>query len=663
VTSGPQDPRDSQEKRADAGNAIGSNATSSDATSSNATSSDEPPIAPPGATFELTIEQLRACLPEYDVKGIVGSGAMGVVYEAHHKPLQRRVALKVLPPGLAAREATIQRFLREAAVVARIHHENIVPIYDVGSRNGLHYLAMRFVPGVSLDRAVAVAPLSPKEVAEIGSSIARALAFAHRQGIVHRDVKPANILREPDGRVVLTDFGLARVEGSGTMTESGALVGTPNYMSPEQITGSRDSVDGRSDVFSLGVTLFELLTGKPPFEEATTPNTLRAILEKPTPRLKKLRPDCPPSLEVILGKAMRKDPNDRYPNALALAEDLERYLAGEPILARRESSIVRGARYMKAYRFSIALAFVVLLAAGALILYLYIGRQQGEMYLTRARQKMDTISAESIALIRADLDAAHEYSNTRKSACMERASFALRVGQMELGVVEHRTLVELGFKDTNELLTTYELVVEERVEILVLRGNLGLRLGEFQEAHTCAQKAMDLGPKNAKALTLAAEVQKELGRTTYDRGELSDARSQWDLARDLAEKAIANDSAFPRAHFVRAAVLHLMEDNDAADASFKEAKRLDPKNAEFRSVYATFEKERGNQASANQELEFAKALNPFASFTTSTPLIGDDVARSMQKYGETLRSIIGKPDGRAASQPSTLPASRPVKSL
>ena len=222
-----------------------------------------PPSRRRGLAFELTIEQLRACLPEYDVKGIVGSGQWGRLRSAPQALAAAR-RIEGVAPGLAAREATIQRFLREAAVVARIHHENIVPIYDVGSRNGLHYLAMRFVPGVSLDRAVAVAPLSPKEVAEIGSSIARALAFAHRQGIVHRDVKPANILREPDGRVVLTDFGLARVEGSGTMTESGALVGTPNYMSPEQITGSRDSVDGRSDVFSLGVTLFELLTGKPP---------------------------------------------------------------------------------------------------------------------------------------------------------------------------------------------------------------------------------------------------------------------------------------------------------------------------------------------------------------------------------------------------------------
>jgi len=381
----------------------------------------ESPANPPRHGFELSVEVLAQCLSEYEVIREVGSGAMGVVYEATHKPLQRRVALKVLPPGLAAREATITRFLREAEVIARVHHENIVPIYDVGSREGLHYIAMRFVPGVSLDRAVAAAPLSPDDVAKIGLQVARALACAHGTGIVHRDVKPGNLLREPDGRVSLTDFGLARADGSGTMTESGALVGTPNYMSPEQVAGNRDSIDGRTDLYSLGASMYELLAGRPPFLEATTSATLRSILDKTPPRLRKLRPDVPDGLEIVIDKAMRKEPAARYPNATAMAEDLERFLKGQPVVARREPVVRRAMRYVGAHR-GVFIAGTLAGVAGLsfLAVTLVAKASSDEKKLSDARAAMEEASPNSPGPTERALmllEEAHQSRRTMMRAC------------------------------------------------------------------------------------------------------------------------------------------------------------------------------------------------------------------------------------------------------
>lgn len=606
-----------------------------------------------GAGFEISIEQLRTSLTEYDVLRVVGAGAMGVVYEAVHRPLQRRVALKVLPPGLVSRKATIQRFLREAAVVAKIHHENIVPIYDVGSRGGLHYLAMRFVPGLSLDKVVAVSPLAPREVAQIGTAVARALAFAHRHGIVHRDVKPANILRELDGRVILTDFGLARVEGSGSMTDSGALVGTPNYMAPEQIQGSKDSVDGRTDQFALGVTLFELLTGSPPFQDSTTPSTLRAILERPAPRLRKLRPDCPAALEVILGKAMRKDPAARYPNADALADDLDRFLKGEPILARKESLWIRSSRFVRANRFSIVTAVAILLAAGAIVSYVNLDRQRGVAALDRARAKMDDVKPETISLVKADLEEALQHRNTRLAACAERARFALRVGNAD------PRLLETALRDTAELLANPSRTQNDEVRALVLRGNIAVRLGEFADADSCAKRALTLAPDDAGALTLSAELMRESGRRLQEGGDEEGARVQLALARDALLRAIELDASHARAHLVLATVHELLGDGDAAKEEYLVATRSDPKDSEIRSRYAAFEQARGNQATADAQLEFARALNPFSGLTQEAPILGEEVVKSLQLFGSTLRNIIRRSDSR----PAEAAATRPVKAL
>ncbi len=602
--------------------------------------------------FELSAEQVARCLTEYEVVGVIGSGAMGVVYEANHRPLQRRVALKILPPGLAARELTIQRFLREAEIVAKIHHENIVPIYDVGSKAGLHYIAMRLVPGVSLDRAVAAAPLSPEEAATVGVGVARALAYAHAHGIVHRDVKPANILKESDGRVSLTDFGLARVQGNGTMTESGALVGTPNYMSPEQISGTREEVDGRSDIYSLGATMYELLAGEPPFQEPTTAGTLRAILERNPPRLRKARPDCPHALDVILDKAMRKDPTTRYPNATAFAEDLERFLEGRPIRARREAPWIRAGRYARAHRgVVIAGSIAVILGAGLLVASRMAMAQSGQAALSAARAAMQEATPDSEESVQRVLDLlgeAHRNKATRLDACFARAEFAHWVGS--------ESLLRVAKADTAEILVSKE----NDVAALVLRGKVSLRLGELDEAASCAKKAQEVDPEDPTVLTLAGWLMIATGKNSELNREFLEARREWSLAKDWFLRASRQRPEMAEARLGLSQAHDLLGEREAARREILEARRLDPRNGEIHAMMSVFALAEGNLGEANKELEFAKVLHPFLNLSPPAPEIGDDLTRTLRSFGETFRSLL---DQTTAAPPATSPAGRPLRPL
>jgi len=220
------------------------------------------------STDNLTnAETLDRELEAYRVTRQIGHGAMGVVFESVQRSLGRRVAIKVLPASLALRTRTVKRFLREAEAMGRLSHENIVAVYDVGSIRNLHYFYMKYVDGPPLDRVLKAGPVAIADAIQIGIDVGRALAHAHAHGVLHRDIKPSNLLRDGE-RVVLTDFGLARpldAEETGSMTESGDLVGTPLYMAPEQISGDAERTDGRADVWGLGVTLYELLTQRPPF--------------------------------------------------------------------------------------------------------------------------------------------------------------------------------------------------------------------------------------------------------------------------------------------------------------------------------------------------------------------------------------------------------------
>lgn len=307
-------------------------------------------------------------LGDYRILREVGRGGMGAVFEAEQVSLGRRVALKILRFGGVSDPEALERFQREAETVAKLHHTNIVPIFAVGSERGVNFYAMQFIEGQSLAEVLSASRsgLPPFNVAEIGLQAAEALAHAHQRGVIHRDVKPSNLLLDHENRVWLTDFGLARRLDDVTLSLTGALLGTPRYMSPEQATATTKRVDHRSDLFSLGSTLYELLVGRPAFSGDNPHDVIHHILCDEPLALRTIDPSIPRDLETIVMKCLAKDPQHRYASAIDLADDLRAFLDGRPIRARRVTPIERAWRWAKQNRRSAVLvtsaaAFTVLL--------------------------------------------------------------------------------------------------------------------------------------------------------------------------------------------------------------------------------------------------------------------------------------------------------------
>jgi tRNA A-37 threonylcarbamoyl transferase component Bud32 len=315
-------------------------------------------------------------LGEFRIIRELGRGGMGVVYEAEQTTLHRHVALKVLRFAAVADEDAMNRFRREAETVARLHHTNIVPIFAVGSERGVHYYAMQFIDGRSLADVLAEAQrtgnLVPVEdVSRWGLQAAEALAHAHQRGVIHRDIKPSNLLLDADGVVWLTDFGLAKRMDEATLTVHGTLMGTPRYMSPEQAASLQQPVDRRTDLYSLGATLYELATARPLFASAQPHLVIAQILTEEPARPRQVRPDLPVDIETVILTCLAKDPPKRYQSAQALASDLRAVIEDRPIQARRVPMVERAARYLRQRRKTLtgaglATAATVLLMIGVL---------------------------------------------------------------------------------------------------------------------------------------------------------------------------------------------------------------------------------------------------------------------------------------------------------
>ena len=285
---------------------------------------------------------LPALFGDYELLEEIGRGGMGVVYRARQQSLGRIVAVKMLLRRELASAADLARFRSEAEAAARLDHPGIVSVFEVGQADGHPFYSMQYVEGTTLARRLAAGPIPARETATLLAQVAEAIQVAHSRGVLHRDLKPSNILIDLDGVPRVSDFGLAkRLEADASVTHTGAIIGTPCYMSPEQAAGSRGDVGPASDVWSLGAILYQTLCGRPPFQASSPMDTLLAVLESDPPMPRSIVPTADRDLEMIALKSLQKPQDLRYASAAELAADLRAALAGDPLAARRPIAISR----------------------------------------------------------------------------------------------------------------------------------------------------------------------------------------------------------------------------------------------------------------------------------------------------------------------------------
>src|SRR5438094_5887100 len=336
---------------------------------------------------------------EYQLIEQIARGGMGVVWRAHQLSLSRTVAIKVIAAAELATPDFVERFRREAEAAASLDHPNIVPIYEIGECNGLHFFSMKLIEGPTLAQRIAGAGprlTDFRAAVQLLCPIARAVHYAHQRGILHRDLKPNNILLDTRGVPHLTDFGLAKlIEQESTITRTVALLGTPSYMSPEQDSGNLKGVTTAADVYGLGAVMYELLTGQPPFAGGTTLETIRQVLDKEPRRPSLIQPRVDRDLETICLKCLEKEPSRRYGSAEALADDLERWLREEPIVARPVGQVERLWRWSKRNPVVAGLTAAVVLLLAVVAGVASVGYVQTKLALNEAEKAEEKATREA----------------------------------------------------------------------------------------------------------------------------------------------------------------------------------------------------------------------------------------------------------------------------
>jgi tetratricopeptide (TPR) repeat protein len=491
-------------------------------------------------------------IPGYELLGELGRGGMGVVYKARHEGLNRVVAVKVMIGGAFASPADKARFRLEAESVARLHHPNVVQVYDVGEYAGIGFITFEFVDGPTLRHWQNGRAVQPAHAARLGASVARAVQHAHDAGIVHRDLKPANILLQgvpvegepanhkgkeagacPTPVPKVTDFGLAKpLDGGANLTATGVACGTPNYMAPEQIRGGPGSGLPSADIWGVGTLLYEMLTGRPPYGGTDAAGIMNDILLMEPPPVTQYAPGVPRDLAVIVAKCLEKEPARRYLTAGDLAADLERYLAGDSILARPVSPARRAARWVQ--RNPLLAGFGVALVLGLAVVSVVAGA------LLRAVGREHAARAEEARLRKAADDEAVASSAVREGlkAALTRAGEALAAAQHEKARAEVERIraeenLALARRAVRHVVTVIRSVPAEEAPA---------HLPVFRELLAGAEPflARFLQPREADAETRfeQAEVARDLGGIEGDLGRFQRSRDYYlraaTLFRDLA---------------------------------------------------------------------------------------------------------------------------------
>lgn len=462
----------------------------------------------------------------YQILGELGRGGMGVVYRAKQKKLDRIVAIKMVLAGAHAGPEQLERFYIEARAVAHLQHPNIVQIYEVGEQAGLPYFSLEFVDGGSLDKKAARKPQPPREAAEMVQTLAGAMHSAHKHGVIHRDLKPANILLTRDGSPKITDFGLAkRLEGESSQTRSGAIMGTPSYMAPEQAKGDTHQIGPLVDVYALGAILYELLTGRPPFAGPSAMDTvMQVVRDEPVPPTR-LQPKLPADIETICLKCLQKEPRKRYDSAELLAEDLRRFLAGEPILARPVSGPERLWRWcrrnpkMAALSASVLLLLVVV-AVGSSAAAVKIAFERDE----KEKQRGAAVTAEGIAKTQKALaEERREKAEAAEKRATEKEKIASEQRQLALDTLYNVvTKVDEQLRDRTEM---HKLRLE-----LIEDAMSGLRrVEESDSTRSLVDRSMGVGHQRM------ADIFQQMGRS-------EDALSEHKRALEIFDKLLEKDS-------------------------------------------------------------------------------------------------------------------------
>jgi tetratricopeptide (TPR) repeat protein len=486
-------------------------------------------------------------LGDFQILREVGRGGMGIVYEAVQTSLNRRVALKLLGPHVAGSPTQLQRFRREAKAVAQLHHTNIVPVYGVGEEEGLHFYAMQFIEGDSLAAAIRGTPAHGardwRGVAHIVAQIADALCYAHRHGVLHRDIKPSNLLLDREGGIWITDFGLAKQEDQEGLTDVGDLLGTLRYMAPEQFDGHTDAL---SDIYSLGLTLFELLTLRPAYAESQHGPLIKAKTREAPPRPRALDRRIPADLETITLKCCATEPADRYQGAEELADDLRRFLEDRPIRARRARAPERLRRWCRRNPVVAALGSVTFLLLLTVAIVFAVGNYRTRQALTSLARERNRAETNLALAIRAFERIIGDIS----ARGMARPP-GLELGDAEsVGPETVLTAADAALLKT--LLAFFDRLANENGADLKgvaasarkRVGDIQQRLGRFVEAEATYREALDaytaLADQERGAerwIVARATILNEMGVTAGRRGAFMAAWDYHDAARLLLERS------------------------------------------------------------------------------------------------------------------------------